>query len=228
MWVGCTLVAAAAAAAGIRVEVGADGRKVLTNGPGARRSSGAVRAVARTVAPSSSVPGGSAAAGAARLVLIDAARLDELVAAHAAANSLDPDLVDAVVRVESGYDPRAVSHKGAIGLMQLMPGTAAVLQVDPWDPEENVAGGTRYLRRLLDRFDGDLELALAGYNAGPEAVEQYQGVPPFDETRAYVQRVLGLYYGIPEYSLPAATTGRRVRASRDGSGRIVLATGGHH
>ncbi len=103
---------------------------------------------------------------------------------------LDPRLVIAVIEVESGFDPRARSPKGAMGLMQLMPQTARRFGVkDPWDPVQNLRGGMAYLRWLLDRFDGDLALVLAGYNAGEKAVERYRGVPPYRETRRYVQRI---------------------------------------
>jgi soluble lytic murein transglycosylase-like protein len=104
--------------------------------------------------------------------------------------SLDPALVAAVAAVESGFNPRAVSPAGAVGVMQLMPGTAAELGVsDPFDPAQNVRAGARYLRNLLDRF-GKLELALAAYNAGPGAVERYGGIPPYRETVEYVKKVL--------------------------------------
>jgi hypothetical protein len=95
---------------------------------------------------------------------------------------------------ESGFDPRAVSPKGALGLMQLMPGTARELGVsDPFDPAQSVRGGARYLRRLLDRFGGRLDLALAAYNAGPGAVEEHGGVPPYRETREYVRKVIRIF-----------------------------------
>ncbi len=107
---------------------------------------------------------------------------------------LDPKLVQAVIDVESAGNPLAVSDKGAVGLMQLMPDTARELGVrDRKDPRQNVQAGARYLRRLLDRFQGDLERALAAYNAGPAAVEEFGGVPPYKETRRYVDKVLTNY-----------------------------------
>lgn len=106
---------------------------------------------------------------------------------------LDPGLLWAVARAESGLNPRAVSRAGAMGLMQLMPATARALGVtDPFDPAQNLDAGARYLRQQLERF-GDIRLALAAYNAGPGAVQQYGGVPPYRETRAYVERVLALW-----------------------------------
>jgi soluble lytic murein transglycosylase-like protein len=121
-------------------------------------------------------------------------RLHAAVADHAARHALDPDLVRAVIRVESGWNQRAVSRKGAMGLMQLMPATAAEYGVaDPFNPTENIRAGVAYLRRLIDRFDGRMELALAAYNAGPGAVEKYnRTVPPYRETRAYVQRIVSV------------------------------------
>lgn len=98
-------------------------------------------------------------------------------------------LVRSVVKAESGFQPHAVSPKGAIGLMQLMPGTALELGADPHDPAQNIDAGTRYLRDLLVKYDGGLYRALAAYNAGPGAVERYKGVPPYRETVGYIQRV---------------------------------------
>jgi soluble lytic murein transglycosylase-like protein len=114
-----------------------------------------------------------------------------MVLEHAARHSLRPELVRAVIQVESGFNPRARSPKGAMGLMQLMPETAARLGVrDAFDPAENIRGGTAYLRQLLDRYHGDEELALAAYNAGSGAVDKYgRRVPPYRETRDYVKRV---------------------------------------
>jgi soluble lytic murein transglycosylase-like protein len=111
-----------------------------------------------------------------------------------AAYHLDPDLVNSVIHAESGFNSHAVSPKGARGLMQLMPGTANQLGVnDAFDPQSNVTGGSRYLRELLERYNFDLVKALAAYNAGPERVEQYRGVPPFRETQAYVARIVHEY-----------------------------------
>lgn len=122
------------------------------------------------------------------------ADLDEVVNSASAAYHLDPDLVNSVIHAESGFNSRAVSRKGAQGLMQLMPGTAGRLGVtNPLDPQANVGGGTRYLRQLLERYNFDLVKALAAYNAGPLRVEQYRGVPPYRETRAYVAKIVREY-----------------------------------
>jgi len=123
-----------------------------------------------------------------------AGSFDDLIAASAARWRVDKALVKAIVANESAFDPRATSVTGAQGLMQLEPETAAGLGVgDAYDPSQNVNGGTRYLRGLLDRFHGDTSLAIAAYNAGPGAVEKYGGVPPYAETRAYVENVLESY-----------------------------------
>jgi len=103
------------------------------------------------------------------------------------------EILHSVAAVESGYDPRAVSPKGAVGVMQLMPSTAAALGADPEDPAENIDAGARYLRDLLLKYDGGLYRTLAAYNAGPGAVDRYRGVPPYRETLSYVEKVLERY-----------------------------------
>ena len=121
-------------------------------------------------------------------------RVDTLINKYAGAYGVDPALVRAVMRNESGFNPGAVSPKGAQGLMQLMPGTAAQMGVrDPFDPEQNIAGGVGYLRHCLDRFGHNVPLAVAAYNAGPEAVAKYCTIPPYQETQLFVNNVMGTY-----------------------------------
>ena len=117
---------------------------------------------------------------------------DDLIAQAAQANGVDPALLKGLIRQESNFDPNAQSPAGAAGLTQLMPATAAGLGVsDPTDPAQAIQGGAKYLRQQLDRFGGDPAKALAAYNAGPGAVQRFGGVPPYAETQAYVQKVLG-------------------------------------
>ncbi len=166
----------------------------------------------------------SAAGPAGVATSLTVSELRSLVERASLDAGLDPRLVDALVRVESAYDPVAVSHKGAMGLMQLMPGTAARLRVDdPFDPAENVRGGVEEFRRLLQRYAGDLVLALAAYNAGEGAVARFSGVPPYPETRSYVRRILTMYYGRP-YTLTDSGSARRpVRLTSDPlSGQVVI------
>lgn len=120
-----------------------------------------------------------------------AAAFDPLIQEHARTHRVSPDLVRAVIQIESGFNPRAVSPKGAMGLMQLMPATATEFGVmDPFEPRENIRAGVAYLRRLLDRYDHNVELALAAYNAGPGAVDRHgQRIPPYRETRDYVRKI---------------------------------------
>ena len=120
------------------------------------------------------------------------AAVDQLIKKASDRYGVDEKLVRSVVKAESNFDAGVVSHAGAQGLMQLMPATAKGLGVtDPFDPEQNLMGGTKYLRQMLDRYDGNTELALAAYNAGPGNVDKYEGVPPFRETQNYITKILG-------------------------------------
>ncbi|MGC9518565.1 MAG: transglycosylase SLT domain-containing protein [Desulfuromonadaceae bacterium] len=122
--------------------------------------------------------------------VLENASVHELVEHYARKYSLDPALVKAVVKAESNFNPRSVSSAGARGLMQVMPATALEMEIyDLYDPSQNIAAGSLYLRRMFERFDGDLDLALAAYNAGPAIVEKYGGVPPYAETRTYLENV---------------------------------------
>ena len=120
--------------------------------------------------------------------------IDHLIETYSEKNGLDSAFVKAVIKQESGFQPKVTSSCGAMGLMQLMPATANSLGVkDAYDPEQNIAGGTKYLKGLLDRFGGDKSLALAAYNAGPNAVAKYNGIPPYKETQNYVKNIMSMY-----------------------------------
>ena len=148
---------------------------------------------AQATASTQSVSGGnSASAFTADLPPVNAT-LNELIQSAAQKYHVDPKLVMAVAETESGGNQSAVSPAGAIGVMQLMPGTAAALGVDPYDERQNIEGGAKYLHEMLDTFDGDVRKAVAAYNAGPQAVRNYNGVPPYRETQNYVSKVLDLY-----------------------------------
>jgi soluble lytic murein transglycosylase-like protein len=122
--------------------------------------------------------------------------IDTAIEEAAARHNVDPNLVRAVVKVESNFNPNAVSRKGAMGLMQLMPSTARQLKVkNPFDPEQNVDAGVRHLKQLLESYGGDIKLTLAAYNAGAGAVARSSGVPRYTETQNYVRRITNLYYG---------------------------------
>lgn len=134
----------------------------------------------------------------------DSTNYHSLVHEKATKYKIDPLLVKAVIKTESNWNEWAVSRKGAMGLMQLMPATAREMNVrNPFNPEENIDGGVKYLRYLLERFNGDLTLALAAYNAGPTWVEKFGVIPPITETKQYVRKVLSLYNGNTAYPLTA-------------------------
>lgn len=120
--------------------------------------------------------------------------LDWIIYRTGVREGIDPRFIHAVIKQESRYNPKAVSHVGAEGLMQMMPGTAKRFGLkDPFDPAANVAAGTKYLKFLLKRFNGDVSLALAGYNAGEGSVDKYKGIPPYNETQNYVKKIVGNY-----------------------------------
>ena len=199
------LLCATASGAQIKMKILEDGTRMLSTAP--------PRRPAVTNARAASPP---------------SVEIDELIDIHSERARLDPELVRAVIQVESGFSPVALSSKGAMGLMQLMPATAdRYAVVDPYSPDENIGAGTIYLRWLLDEFGGELELALAGYNAGPTAVKQFGGIPPYPETMTYVERVLRIYLDEPDYSLDGSRQvrlGRKTYLVRDASGQLVMTT----
>lgn len=168
------------------------------------------RLMARPAAPAPS--GGTRA--------VSSAAIDTAIAQAAARHGVDANLVRSVVRVESNFNPNAVSHKGAMGLMQLMPATAHSLNVtDPFDVQQNVDGGVRHLKHLLQNFNGDVRLSLAAYNAGAGAVQRHAGVPPYRETRNYVKRITEMYGG----GQSAGTSFRApIRMGRDADGTLRI------
>src|SRR6202051_2689959 len=148
--------------------------------------------------------------------------IDSAIEQAAARHNVDPNLVRAVVKVESNFNPNALSRKGAMGLMQLMPSTARQLNVkNPFDPEQNVDAGVRHLKQLLESYGGDVNLTLAAYNAGTGAVARSAGIPRYAETQNYVRRITNLYYGGFDLS-PSGPRHDPVRVQRDARGVLYI------
>lgn len=152
---------------------------------------------------------------------VNSEEVDRAISEAAARHNVDPNLVRAMIKVESNFNPAAVSRKGAMGLMQLMPGTARSLNVtNPFDPQQNVDAGVRHLKGLLENFGGDVSLSLAAYNAGQGAVTRNRGIPPYSETRNYVRRITDLY-GNPT-SLAFSIRSAPIKASRNERGVLTF------
>ncbi|HEU4412937.1 MAG TPA: lytic transglycosylase domain-containing protein [Polyangiaceae bacterium] len=187
LWLACNAVTERRAAAEVFRYTDRSGRAHLVSTGPARAPAPPTDRPADPPAADASPPTRPAAVGLAK-------PYDALAREAAEANALAPELVLAVIEAESGFNPRAISPKGALGLMQLMPETASLLGVtDPFEPRQNVAGGAKLLRSLLDEFDGQLVLALAAYNAGAAVVRRHGAIPPIAETQGYVASVLRAY-----------------------------------
>jgi len=149
--------------------------------------------------------------------------IDAAIEQAASRHNVDPNLVRSVIKVESNFNPNAVSRKGAMGLMQLMPQTARQLRVkNPFDPEQNVDAGVRHLKQLMENFGGDVKLTLAAYNAGAGAVNRSAGIPHYAETRNYVRRITDLYYGGKGWSLLSNPLRSPLRVERDPRGVLYI------
>jgi soluble lytic murein transglycosylase-like protein len=215
------LVLAAPLRAQIASYVDEHGKLIFVNGDSPKPRSGS------TISHRPLIGASNAASliSSARVAAPPPDRLDRIVRDAAERHRVDPALVKAVISTESGWNPQAVSRKGAMGLMQLIPETAQRYGVgNPYDPAQNVEAGTTYLKTLLDRYDGDLNKSLAAYNAGPHAVDRSGGVPAFRETREYVQRVTNAYFqpGSGRDSTLWSAPKPHVRRATDSSGRVVF------
>jgi len=202
------------------------GKLVYVNGDSAKDGHGSTISPAPGAGPvrPSLAPLGNASPFSRNALRFDS-QLDRIVSEVAQRHSLDPALVKAVISTESAWNPWAVSRKGAMGLMQLIPETAQRFGVgNPYDPVQNVEGGTTYLKALLDRYKGDLNKTLAAYNAGERAVDASGGIPPTRETRRYVRKVTDAYFepGSDHEPLPWMERKNSVRREVDSRGRVVF------
>jgi Transglycosylase SLT domain len=211
----------------IATQVDEHGKLVFVNGdsPNSRRGSTISSATGSPMSGASRSRSRLSTESAAEVLGADDGRLDRIVRDAAARHQVDPALVKAVISTESGWNSQAVSRKGAVGLMQLIPGTAQRFGVgNPFDPAQNVEGGTTYLKALLDRYDGDLSKTLAAYNAGEHAVDANRGVPPYFETQRYVQKVQDAYFrpGSGRDSTLWTPPRNPVRKVVDSNGRVIF------
>ncbi len=223
----CGLLAGMAkpASGQIAIYVTEHGKRVYINAePPAPRRASSAKSAGKPAATWQPTPMQPAPVATPRAQQLSKAELERIVQETALRHHVDPALVRAVIDAESKWQPAAISRKGAQGLMQLTPGTAGDLGVNnAFDPAQNVDGGVRYLRMLLERYNGDLDKALAAYNAGPSAVDRARGVPNYPETRAYVQKVTNTYFrpGSGRASQIAGTS-RPIYRIVDERGRVVF------
>ena len=208
--------------------VDSSGKRVFINSdpvPAARISKTPLLKTAATgITPHTTQTSFPASSEMSALELANREKIEEMIREVSARYRVDPALVRAVIQTESNWNSSAVSRKGALGLMQLVPGTAHQLGVNnAFDPKQNLDGGVRYLHTLLERYNGDLDRALAAYNAGPGAVDRAGGIPRYRETRDYVQKVTDSYFRPGSDRLPQAFNGQRpIYREVDSDGRVVF------